>query len=246
MSNRSVLTGLTNEQLLAEVEDVIRSMPNKEKLHHTNQATFAWIGRALAILQNWNLPHGLEAASAVEAIQSGRAVDGHKGKMKLMVLLNHAQSDLRLKTIGPVNVAIGQGEVFRYFDALRQVVELAKADVLFVDRYMGADFVAKYLPHVSRGVTVRLLSREQIPALASAVGAFAKQYGTQIEVRSSNDFHDRWIFIDRSACYQSGASFKDGGRKDGTTLTQNVDAFSVLHSMYEGIWQKAAVHPLLA
>jgi hypothetical protein len=136
MSDRNVLTGLTNEQLLAEVEDVIRSMPNKEKLHHENQVTWAWLGRALAVLPNWNMPWGVTAAS--EAIQSGRAVDGHTGEMKLMVLLNQAQSDLRLKTIGPVNVAIGQGEVFRYFDALRQVIEMAKVDVLFIDRYIGS------------------------------------------------------------------------------------------------------------
>lgn len=151
--------------------------------------------------------------------------------MRLMVLLRQAAHDLRIRTVGPVNVAVGQGEVFRYFDVLRQIIESAKTDIFFVDRYLGPDFVSKYLPHVSAGVTVRLLTRDQVPALVSAASAFAKEFKTNIEVRSSNG---------------TGASFKDGGRKDTTTITQNVDGFAVLSPMYEDIWQSAADHKLLS
>jgi hypothetical protein len=49
----------------------------------------------------------------------------------------------------------------------------------------------------------------------------------------------------RAACYQSGASFKDGGKKDSTTFTQNLDAFPMLIAMYEKHWQAATPKPLL-
>jgi hypothetical protein len=244
MSKINILTDLPNEQMLAEVEDVIRSMPDRGTLHHDSDDVLTWLGRALAAINNWSLAHGAAASTAVESIRSPSALDSWPGSSKLLILLRQAQSDLRLKTVGPVNVAIGAREVFRYFDSLRKIIEEAKKDLLFVDRYLNADFVSTYLPSVANGVTVRLLARDKIPALAAATSAFAKQHGTAIEVRSAQNFHDRWVFVDRASCYFSGASFKDGGGKDSTILVQNVDAFSAVHSTYENIWQSATVHPV--
>jgi hypothetical protein len=52
------------------------------------------------------------------------------------------------------------------------LIESAQQDMLFVDGYMGADFVSRYLPHVPQGVTVRLLTKNMVPQLASALGAY--------------------------------------------------------------------------
>ena len=120
-------TGLTDDQLLAEIEEVIRSMPDKTSLHHHAEASWSWLARAVSVLHHWNLPYGIEAATAVANIQSGRLQDGNRGLMRLMVLLRQAAHDLRIRTVGPVNVAVGQGEVFRYFDVLRQIIESADA-----------------------------------------------------------------------------------------------------------------------
>jgi hypothetical protein len=235
---------LTKLQLLAEVEDVIRSMPDKQRLHLEDEDVLTWLGRAAAIIENWDMGRRVAATFALNELRRPSAIDVSKGAVNLIVLLRQAQSDLRLKTIGPVNKAISQGDVFYYFDELRKIIALAKSDLLFVDRYMEGDFVATYLPYVGAGVTIRLLSRDKISALVPAARAFAKQFGATIEVRSAQNFHDRWVFVDKSACYQSGASFKDGARAHSTTLTQNIDAFGVLHSTYESMWQQATIHPL--
>jgi hypothetical protein len=241
MSTVNILNAVPNEQILAEVEDVIRSMPDRGTLHHDSDDVLTWLGRAIAAISNWSLAHGAEASTTIDLIQSGHSWGDTS---KLLILLRRAQRDLRFKTVGPVNVAIGAGEVFRYFDSLRKIIEEAKTDLLFVDRYLSADFVSTYLPSVTNGVTVRLLARDKIPALAAAASAFAKQYGTAIEVRSAQNFHDRWVFVDGATCHLSGASFKDGGRKESTILVRNVDAFSAVHSEYDNIWQAATVHPV--
>jgi hypothetical protein len=44
------------------------------------------------------------------------------------------------------------------------------------------------------------------------------------------------VIVDRIACYQSGASFKDGGKTARTTLTQITNAFQVVVQTYEGLW----------
>jgi hypothetical protein len=131
--------------------------------------------------------------------------------------------------------------VFDYFDEIRRTVELAKQDLLFVDPYLDAEFVSRYLPHVAVGVTTRLLAREKLTTLMPAVDAFARQSGTSVQVRSAPNFHDRYLFVDSVSCYQSGASFKDGARSAPTTLTQITDAFAAVRKTYEDLWNLAHV-----
>ena len=146
-----------------------------------------------------------------------------------------------MKTVGPISVGVSQGLVFDYFDEIRKIVEIAKQDLLFVDPYLDAEFVSRYLGHVSVGVTTRLLAREKLATLLPAVDLFAKQLKAAIEVRSAPNFHDRYVFVDRTACYQSGASFKDGAKSAPTTLTQITDAFATMLQTYEAIWGSAKV-----
>ena len=54
---------------------------------------------------------------------------------------------------------------------------------------------------------------------------FATQTKAKVEIRSAKGFHDRFIIVDQQMCFQSGASFKDGGRTSPTTISQIIDAF---------------------
>ena len=87
----------------------------------------------------------------------------------------------------------------------------------------------------------RLLAREKLATLLPAVDSFARQTGMRIEVRSAPNFHDRYILVDRAACYQSGASFKDGAKTAPTTITEITDAFALMLQTYEELWDRAHV-----
>jgi hypothetical protein len=108
-----------------------------------------------------------------------------------------------------------------------------------VDPYLDSEFVSRYLSHVSKGATIRLLARERLATLLPAVDLFAKQSQLAIQVRSAPNFHDRYVFVDGNACYQSGASFKDGAKSAPTTLTQITDALAAMLQTYEGLWGTA-------
>jgi hypothetical protein len=163
------------------------------------------------------------------------------GYRRTLALLNEARHTLRMETVGPLSLPVAHGQVFDYFDEVRKIIELAKQDLLFVDPYLDAEFVSRYLGHVSKGVTIRLLARERLITLLLAVDLFAKQSGCAIQVRSAQHFHDRYVFVDRNACYQSGASFKDGAKSAPTTLTQITDAAAAMLQTYEDIWSKAKI-----
>jgi hypothetical protein len=96
--------------------------------------------------------------NAINALQTDVGFVGATGYESLMILLHQAQSHFRLRTVGPINMAIGQGRVFEYFDELRKILELANEDVFFVDPYVDAEFVSRYLPLIRDRVTIRLLT----------------------------------------------------------------------------------------
>lgn len=235
------MASLTSEQLLAEVEDIIRSMPPRATIRHDTPENFAWLGRVSAAIENWNPSKTIPLSTALTQFGNVMARPAEEGYRTLIVLLHQAQNDLRLRTTGPTSAAIGQGMVFAYFDELRKIIELAKQDILFVDPYLDADFVSRYLTYVSAGVTIRLLTEKKLQALLPAVEAYARQASAPVEVRSTPAIHDRYVFVDRTACYQSGASFKDGAKSAATTITQIVDAFSAVSQTYDSLWQKAKV-----
>lgn len=232
---------MTNEQLLGEVEDVIRTMPPAENLTWDSAEVIEWSGRATAVMRAVGLPIGVAFASAVSNLNAYGAGLQTSAIRDVQRLLHEARYALRMETVGPLSAAIGAGSVFDYFDEIRKILEGASADLLLVDPYLDAEFVSRYLPHIKSGVRVRLLSRKKVEQLVAAVQAYRAQHGTTIEVRSSADMHDRFVIVDGSACYQSGASFKDGAKKSPTTLTQITDAFTVVRKQYEDRWQAGTV-----
>lgn len=235
------MTPISPEQLLAEIEDIIRVMPSRATIRHETTENLSWLGRASAVMHLWDPIRAVMFDRHVSNLHLPMARDADQGLRGAMTMLHQAGHELRLKTVGPLTVAVGQGGVFDYFDEVRKAIEAAKTDLLFVDPYLDAEFVSRYLPHVSQGVSVRLLGRERMTTLLPAVELLRQQMGLVIEARSAGGFHDRFVFVDRQSCYQSGASFKDGAKKAPTTLTQIVDAFVAVSSTYEQAWASATV-----
>lgn len=236
------MASVTPEQLLAEIEDVIRTMPPRTTIRHETPDNLSWLGRASAVMHLWDPIRAVIFDHHVTNIHATMAREADQGLRGALTMLHQAGHELRLRTVGPLTVAVGQGGVFDYFDEVRKVIEAAKTDLLFVDPYLDAEFVSRYLPHVSQGVVVRLLGRERMITLLPAVELLRQQTGLMIEVRSGGGFHDRYVFVDGQSCYQSGASFKDGAKKAPTTLTQILDAFAAVSATYEKAWTSATLH----
>jgi hypothetical protein len=234
---------LTNEQLLSEIEDLIRTMPPRATIRHETDENFAWFGRAAALVTEWNSAKAIAFDGHLRNVHARIALDAGHAVTSIFLMLQQARHELRLKTVGPLSVAVGSGAVFDYFDEVRKVIESAKFELLFVDPYIDAEFVSRYLPQVAAGVSVRLLGRERMTTLLPAVQLFVQQSGLGVQVRSSAALHDRFVFVDKRAYFQSGASFKDGAKKSPTTLTQVEDAFPAIQSTYEDLWQKGTPQP---
>ncbi len=232
---------MNQEELLAEVEDLLRNMPDRSKISHDTDENFSWLGNVAAVIEAWDPPRSITLSICLDKIRSGLGKNVDEGLGKILTLMHQARHDLRMKTFGPMSIAVQKGMVFDYFDEIRKIIQTASQDLYFVDPYLDAEFVSKYLGNAAQGVKIRLLTREKLKTLLPAVDAYMQQHQSTIEVRSCSDFHDRYLFVDRSSCFQSGASFKDGAKTSPTTLTQISDAFSAIFDTYDKLWSNASV-----
>ena len=226
---------LDKMQLLAEVEELIRSAPNS-----AYQATerSEWLGQVSATLQQV-----LSSNSDVNSFISATGIRGSDGRIQqeayyrqILVSLHKTRRLLLWATKTPTGVVIESGKHFDYFDSIRRIIEQAKEEILFVDRYMGAEFVSRYLKPINSQVRIRLLTRFELNSLRAAIDALSNQSGISVEIRSSNHIHDRFLFVDRKTCHMSGASFKDGAKRAPTIVAEITDAFDALLRCYEDIW----------
>lgn len=232
------LPKITPEQLLVEVQDVLRTMPDRTKLTHELPENEAWLGRVAAVVNIWDTVRGTLLLPHVQGLVGYRANNPAASIQAILTTLHQLQHETRMATTGPLTVVIGTSRPFHYFDEIRKIIEKANTDVFFVDPYLDADFVSTYLPHVKANVQIRLLGRV-CKTLEPAVKLFRNQEGAKIELRTIAGFHDRYVFTDHRECYQSGASFKDGAKASPTTLTQITDAFDAMASTYENLWSRA-------
>jgi hypothetical protein len=232
---------MTKEQLLAEVDDLLRTMPPRQTIRHETEENLSWMGKVAAVIEQWSPPKATLFRQYLDQFQSIMAHEAFEAFRKILILLHQARHDLQMQIIGPLNIVVSHGMVFDYFDEIRKIIEMAKQDLFFIDPYLDAEFVSRYMGHITPGVTTRLLAREKLLTLLPAVDIFVQQRKEKVEVRSEQNFHDRYLFVDRIVCYQSGASFKDGAKKAPTILTQITDAFIAMLQTYEDIWNRAKV-----
>lgn len=223
-------------QLLAEIEDVIRTAPPQLSMHQVEPEALAWLGRAASLIRRWDATKGILFDSEIRQLHAGGAFNPASAVAGIFTALHEARHDLRLTTVGPLSVVVEQGAVFDYFDEVRKVIGAAQIELFFVDPYLDSEFVSRYLTQVHAPVRIRLLGRKGMSSLLPAVDLMRKQTGCVIEVRSSPSLHDRYLFVDARTGFQSGASFKDGAKAAPTTLTEITDAFPAVLSTYETLW----------
>lgn len=251
---------MKDEEVLAEVENLLRTIPSESAFatQEHSEETDEWAGRALAVLAAWSPIESAGVGLHIAALQSAdplpdvmktyNAISEQRARSRrgsayrgIRTFLFRVQHDLRMKTVGPLSILLDAKKPYAYFEEIRQLIKLAREDLLFIDPYVDAEFVSRYLPQIDDGVSVRLLtSSSKLSSLLPAVDMFVMESALKVHVRvPSCGLHDRFLLVDRTRCYQSGASFKDGAKRSLTTLTQITDNLNAMRQSYEDMWNAA-------
>jgi len=100
------------------------------------------------------------------------------------------------------------------FVAIREQIDQAKKELVLVDPFCDREFFSILQSSIARPKNIRLLCRSNAVALKAEAKAFAAQFsGVNIELRTSSDFHDRFLVIDQSICVHIGASINHAGSR---------------------------------
>ena len=99
-----------------------------------------------------------------------------------------------------------EGQIYDAYSLLIDILSKAKEEVIIIDNYAG-----KELLDIIKDIKLN------IKIVSSNIDStLKKKYGSQYEnvtFINNNTFHDRFIIIDRKELYNSGASFKDLGKR---------------------------------
>lgn len=112
--------------------------------------------------------------------------------------------------------SISPGEQQQAEHLFRDIVEMARDEVLILDRYARKPLYDSLLNHVPNGVDIRVLTSSRVTGsdYTQKINDFEQRH-PEIKVRevsdSDWDFHDRYVFRDRDMGWAWGHSFHDAG-----------------------------------
>lgn len=204
----------------------------------TSQTHQAWLGRAYALVQRWNETEAISFRSAMDFLGIPQTLQYNVGQ--IFAILNRAVGDLELQIPGGGDKVFGPGAVYDFFKALAGIISSASKSLLIVDQYMDDTIVDTYISSIRPPVSVRLLVRKFATSVKSATEKFSVQHKVTVEVRSSNQLHDRIVFVDEGVCWVLGHSIRDAATVKPTYLAPlSADVAKLKLSYYETIWNQA-------
>jgi hypothetical protein len=104
-----------------------------------------------------------------------------------------------------------KGQIFDAYSFVIDLIKKAQTELIIIDNYIDLSILVM-LSEKAKGVSVKILTQKSPSLKQLDVEKFNAQYGS-IEIRLSNDFHDRFLIIDKKTLYHIGASLKDLGKK---------------------------------
>jgi hypothetical protein len=97
---------------------------------------------------------------------------------------------------------------------IRAILQKATRSIMIVDPYIDQSILTLLSTCVHQGMTVRVLTAKLPADFGLEAKKWASQHGgTRLEVRTTREFHDRFVLLDDTECWHIGCSIKDAGNK---------------------------------
>lgn len=103
------------------------------------------------------------------------------------------------------------GQIYDAFSFIVGLVEKAKKEIILIDNYVDVNTL-NILCKKNQGVDVVIATAGKGSLTAKDITKFNAQY-PKLAVKTTTDFHDRFLILDKSEVYHIGASMKDAGKK---------------------------------
>lgn len=111
----------------------------------------------------------------------------------------------------PKQVLFFAGQYYDAYDFISMLIRKANKPIVLIDSYCD-NRALSFISNKQNGVEVNIYKSSKAKLLDEEIQTFEKQYG-DINVKTVDSFHDRFLIIDERECYSLGASLNYIGRK---------------------------------
>ena len=119
------------------------------------------------------------------------------------------------------------GQIYAAFSFIVGLIRKAKKKIILIDNYVDV-YTLNILCKKNQGVDVVIATAGKGSLSAKDIIKFNAQY-SKLSVKTTTDFHDRFLVIDKTEVYHIGASIKDAGKKSfGITKIEDKDLIQSL------------------
>ena len=145
-------------------------------------------------------------------LRYGYAISNRFERLEQRVAKTEAQIESFVHSALPPREGIFvDGQIFDAYEFVQQLIKSAKKSITLIDNYVD-ESVLTMMSEKQSGVKVDIYTREITKVLQLAGRNFNAQYG-DLEIKTTDVFHDRFLVLDEQTIYLIGASLKDAGKK---------------------------------
>ena len=119
------------------------------------------------------------------------------------------------------------GQIYDAFRFIVSIIQKANKELILIDNYVDVNTL-NMLCMKNKGVDINILTAGKGGLSVKDITKFNAQY-PKLSVKTTTDFHDRFLIIDKTGVYHIGASIKDAGKKSfGITKIEDKDLIQSL------------------
>lgn len=119
------------------------------------------------------------------------------------------------------------GQIYDAFSFIVGLVGKSKKEIVLIDNYVDINTL-NILCKKNKGVDIIIVTAGKGKLSTKDINKFNAQY-PKLSVKTTTDFHDRFLIIDKAEVYHIGASIKDAGTKSfGITKIEDKDLIQSL------------------
>ena len=115
---------------------------------------------------------------------------------------------------GVIELYFEKGLLHSAYQKIRDIVHSSVKEIYIIDPYIDSSIFELFKYFQTTKLLIKVLTFKKPPDYDHEKKLFLQQYpNLTIEEKTTKDFHDRFIIVDKKETYHLGASIKDAGRK---------------------------------
>jgi len=132
------------------------------------------------------------------------------------------------KDLKPIQGIFYNGQIYDAYAFINDLLKSAKKEIVLIDGYAddtNLTLFSKY-PNLMFTIITYKISKQ----LELDIKKYNSQYNN-LQVKTSNKFHDRFLIIDHKELYHIGASLKDLGNKIFAFSKMDINSFEIIEKL---------------